>query len=131
MNTSLLKIRRIPPVAPVAPVGENDEGKSSKITGGNQNTGGITSSDTKIPPANNDPFHAQITSDIDNTGGTGGTGGIMQKKGYHCHYCNFSNPIEEDLVRHSINAHPGKVAQPDESILKLDEEKESEEEEVK
>ena len=121
MNTTLLKIRRIPPVAPVAPVNENDEGNTGKNTGGIQNTGGNASNDTKIPPVDNDPFHAQITGDIDKTGGTGGTGGIVQKKGYHCHYCNFSNPIEEDLVKHSINAHPGKVAQPDESITKLEE----------
>lgn len=120
MNTALLKIRRIPPVPPVAPANENDEGNTGKNTGGIQNTGGNTSSDTKIPPVDNDQSHAQITSDIDKTGGTGGTGGIVQKI-YHCHYCNFSNLIEEDLVKHSINTHPGKVAQPDESITKLEE----------
>ena len=126
MNTVILKIRRIPPVAPVAPVRANDEGNIGKNTGGIEITGGNASNDTKIPPVNNDQSHAQIASDIDKTGGTGGTGGIVQKI-YQCHYCNFSYPIERDLIKHSINAHPGKVAQPDESILKLEMEKEKEE----
>ena len=124
MNTAILKIRRIPPVAPVSPVIENDKGKTSKNTGGIEITGAIASNDTNIPPVKNDQSHAQTTNEIDHTGDTGDTGGILQKL-YHCHYCNFSHPIEWDLVKHSLNAHPNKIAQPDESILKLqDKEKE-------
>ena len=43
---------------------------------------------------------------------------------YSCHYCDYTSSKESELIRHSLNAHPGKVAQPDESITKLEEEKE-------
>jgi hypothetical protein len=40
---------------------------------------------------------------------------------YSCHYCDYTSNKESELIRHSINTHPGKVAQPDESITKLEE----------
>ena len=36
-----------------------------------------------------------------------------------CHYCNYSHNNEKDVERHSIISHPGKIARPDDSILKL------------
>ena len=43
---------------------------------------------------------------------------------YSCHYCDYISNKESELIRHSINAHPNKIAQPDESIRKLEEERE-------
>jgi hypothetical protein len=40
---------------------------------------------------------------------------------YSCHYCDYISNKESELIRHSINIHPNKIAQPDESILKLEE----------
>jgi hypothetical protein len=40
---------------------------------------------------------------------------------YSCHYCDYTSNTESELIRHSINSHSGKVAQPDESITKLEE----------
>ena len=43
---------------------------------------------------------------------------------YSCHYCDYTSNRESELIRHSLNAHPNKIAQPDESILKLEKERE-------
>jgi len=42
---------------------------------------------------------------------------------YSCHYCDYTSNKENELIRHSLNAHPNKIAQPDESILKLEKER--------
>ena len=114
MNTTLIKIRKVSPVSPVSPVRANDEGNEVEITGDN------TSSETKVSPVKIDQFSAQTPSEIGPTGDTGDTGGNLGKL-LTCHYCNYTSNKESELIRHSINTHPGKVAQPDESILKLEE----------
>jgi hypothetical protein len=43
---------------------------------------------------------------------------------YSCYYCDYTSNKESDLIRHSINSHPGKIVQPDESIIKLEKERE-------
>jgi hypothetical protein len=57
---------------------------------------------------------ASHVSQIDDTGGS-------SSSLYSCYYCDYTSNKEGELIRHSINAHPGKVAQPDESITKLEE----------
>jgi hypothetical protein len=67
-----------------------------------------------------DQFSAQTPSEIGPTGDTGDTGGNLGKL-LTCHYCDYTSNKESELIRHSINTHAGKVAQPDESITKLEE----------
>lgn len=45
---------------------------------------------------------------------------IFYKEKYTCHYCNSASNNENELINHNINSHPNKIAQPDESPLKLD-----------
>ena len=51
---------------------------------------------------------------------------VLESPIYSCHYCNYTSNTESELIRHSINIHPGKVAQPDASITKLEAGKEEE-----
>ncbi|HEX6645729.1 MAG TPA: hypothetical protein VF047_00965 [Nitrososphaeraceae archaeon] len=36
-----------------------------------------------------------------------------------CHHCNYKGKSENEVLRHSVNAHPGKPARPDPSLLEL------------
>jgi hypothetical protein len=121
MNTAIIKIRKISPFTPVSPANKNDEGNNRDFTGDIENTVDNYSSDNKISPVDNDKSYAQIISDIDKTGVTGDTGDNMQKI-ISCHYCNCKFNSEKELLAHSINTHPGKPAQPDETITRLENE---------
>ena len=132
MNSAIIKVRRIAPVAPVAPVSENDEGNEPENTGGIFKTGSITSSESTIPPADKTQNHAQITSDIDQTGGTGGIfrsnlgieeSNNVQVQPCKCYYCpaEFGNP--EYHRKHSLNKHPKEPAQPDLDMIRTMQEK--------
>jgi hypothetical protein len=124
-NTAIIKIRKVSPLSPLSPSNQNDEGNEVENGGDINFDNPNTSVKNKIPPSSNSSIYAQITSDIDKSGGNGVNGGILQTK-YTCHYCDYTGNRKSELIRHSINSHPGKVAQPDESITKL--EKGSEEE---
>ena len=134
LNTTLIKIRKRPPTSPTPPTSQNDEGNEDK------NAGDVLSErDDKISniskrsPALIDHNHAQITGDIDSAGDAGDAGDDFRNNRetpssslelFSCHYCDLKYQDEDALIKHSINAHPGKVAQPHESIIKLQKEKE-------
>jgi hypothetical protein len=142
LNTAIIKIRKIPPIPPVSPVSKNDEGSEGKNTGDNEKTGDNTSNDNRIPPVTKDQNHAQNTNNIDKNGGIGDTGGIFkslskvealdkkntsnksefikqqqQQQSYKCYYCDDEFSTEQEHLRHSINLHPGKIAQPQDRRL--------------
>jgi len=143
LNTAIIKIRKIPPIPPVSPVSKNDEENEGNNTGDNENTGDNISNDNKIPPVTKDQNHAQNTNDIDKNGGIGDTGGIFkslskvealdkkkisdksefikqhqqQQSSYKCYYCDEEFSTEQEHLRHSINLHPGKIAQPQDKGL--------------
>ena len=48
----------------------------------------------------------------------------------HCHYCGYTGSSEKEIERHSINAHPGKPARPDPTLLELTKEKKEKEGEL-
>ena len=79
-NTTLIKIRTIPPLAPLAPLYENDEGNSTKIVEVFENSGGIDNKEPEIPPPETVSNDVQITSDIANSGGSGGSGANYAKR---------------------------------------------------
>ena len=90
-----------------------------------------------IPPVINDQNHAQNSNDIDKNGGIGDTGGIFkslsnvaaldklkssitqhqQHQSYKCYYCDEEFSTEPEHLKHSINLHPGKIAQPQDKRL--------------
>ena len=143
LNTAIIKIRKIPPIPPVSPVSKNDEENEGNNTGDNENTGDNISNDNKIPPVTKDQNHAQNTNDIDKNGGIGDTGDIFkslsivgpldkkkisdksesinqyqqQQSSYKCYYCDEEFSTEQEHLRHSINLHPGKIAQPQDKGL--------------
>jgi hypothetical protein len=118
-NTTLIKIRKISPLPPLSPLSENDEGNDGEIGGGIISENPNTSTETKIPPPENKENHTQITSDNDNSGASGASGGILHKE-IQCHYCNYKGKSENEVISHSVNAHPKKPALPDETITSLD-----------
>lgn len=118
-NTTLIKIRKVSPLPPLSPLSEIDEGNEDENSGGIISENPNTSTQTKIPPLENQEICAQITSDIANSGGSGDSGGILQTL-VGCHYCNCKFNSEKDLLAHSLNTHPGKPAQPDETITRLE-----------
>ena len=69
LNTSILKVRKISPASPESPEVENSCSNLDKIAGGIAGTGDIISPDHKVSPVQNDINRAQITSDIDDSGG--------------------------------------------------------------
>jgi hypothetical protein len=77
VNTSSIKIRKIPPVSPVSPVGQNHEGNHYNTTGDILNTGDIVSPITEIPPVKNSENRAQNP----NIGDTGDIGDIFSTEG--------------------------------------------------
>jgi hypothetical protein len=77
VNTSSIKIRKIPLVSPVSPVGQNHEGNHHNTTGDILNTGDIVSPITEIPPVKNSENPAQNP----NIGDTGGIGDIFSTEG--------------------------------------------------
>ncbi|MGD1838998.1 MAG: hypothetical protein ACPKPY_13195 [Nitrososphaeraceae archaeon] len=36
-----------------------------------------------------------------------------------CHYCDFESVKEEEYIKHSVNLHKGKPAQPDRKLIEL------------
>ncbi len=47
-----------------------------------------------------------------------------------CHYCNYQGKSENQVLVHSINAHPGKPARPDPNLLDLMQKKDKKEKEI-
>ena len=140
LNTAIIKIRKISPIPPISPVSKNDEGNECKNTGSIEKIGDNTSNDNKISPVTEDQNHAQNTNNIDKNGGIGDTGDIFkslskvgpldkkkisdkseffgqQQQSYKCYYCDDEFSTEQEHLKHSINLHPSKIAQPQDKRL--------------
>ena len=53
-------------------------------------------------------------------GNSGHSSSLSSKEdSIQCHYCNFKSNKESEVERHSVISHPGKIARPDPSLLKL------------
>jgi hypothetical protein len=141
LNTAIIKILKIPPIPPISPVSKNDEGNEGKNIRDIEKIGDNTSSDNKISPVIENQNHTQNTSNIDKNGGIGDTGGIckslpqvtridkknisdksesitqQQQQSCKCYYCDAKFSTEQEHLRHSINVHPGKIAQPQDKYL--------------
>ena len=127
LNTTLVKIRKRPPASPASPTPENDGGNEGKSVEDLLSDKGEISNISKRPPAPINRIRAQIIREIDSAGDAGDTGDDFRKyrensslSFFFCHYCDLKYQDESALINHSINSHPGEIAQPDESILKLD-----------
>jgi hypothetical protein len=102
------------------------------LTGEKLDNRDVISSEITRSPVNYNQFCAQISCEASNTGDVGATGDLFiknsavenEKSSIPCHYCNFTNNNENEVLRHSINVHPGKPARPDTSLLELMKEKE-------
>ncbi|HSF49642.1 MAG TPA: primase alpha helix C-terminal domain-containing protein, partial [Nitrososphaeraceae archaeon] len=130
-NTTIVKIRKRSPPAPLAPLNENDEGNVGDSGGDHLNGAVEVSTETITSPLGDNQSRAQITS-YKSESGAGGAGGDVfrsfkddMKKNFlfQCHYCDSKFSSEKDLLKHSINIHPGKPAQPDKTITRLEKEK--------
>ena len=127
MNTAIVKLKKRSPVSPVSPVSQNEGEESDTLTGDVLDNADHISNETMRSPGNDDQFCTQITSETSNTGDVGATGDLFiknssvenEKSSIPCHYCNFTNNNENEVLRHSINVHPGKPARPDTSLLEL------------
>jgi hypothetical protein len=131
VNTSYIKICKMPPKPPIPPIEQNHEGNSPKADGGISSTGGIMSPVDKMPPTKNDQNDAQKSD----TGGNGDIGGIFptskvdvgvqlhevdtnttaspQSFLFKCYHCdNFQTNSEGDYERHVILNHPRKPCYP-------------------
>jgi hypothetical protein len=97
------------------------ENVSSKLVSENDNNDSKDSKFIEDTSANNGYYshNASQASHVSQINDTVGSSTL-----YSCHYCDYTSNKESELIRHSINAHPGKVAQPDESITKLEKGKE-------
>ena len=140
LNTAIIKIRKISPIPPISPVSKNDEGNEGKNIRDIEKVGDNTSNDNKISPVTEDQNHDQISSDIDKNGGIGDTGDIFkslskvgpldkkkisdksesitrQQQSYKCYYCDDEFSTEQEHLKHSVNLHPSKIAQPQDKRL--------------
>jgi hypothetical protein len=59
INTSTIRIEKIPPVSPIPPVSEDHEENQAKNAEGISSVGGIISAVNKMPPVQNTEKHAQ------------------------------------------------------------------------
>jgi hypothetical protein len=97
---------------------EEKENVSSKLVSDDDNN---NSKDNKLIENTiaNNSYYSHNASHVSHVSQINDTFGSSML--YSCHYCDYTSNKESELIRHSINTHPGKVAQPDESITKLEE----------
>jgi hypothetical protein len=135
INTSYIKMWKIPPICPIPPIDQNYEENSQKTAGDISRVGDIESPAGEIPPVEYDLNHAQKSA----IGGTGDFGDILltsteddtrlaenikniaatkQQSRFECYYCKvFHTNIKEDYERHVISDHPGKLCYPSRADL--------------
>lgn len=143
MNTAIIKIRKISLISPVSPVSRNcEDGNEGSNTGDFAEIEGNISNDKKISPIIKDQYYAENFPNIDKNSDIGNSRGIFKslskvkvvdkkkmsdklqsimlqkpEQSYKCYYCNDEFSTQEEHLRHSINLHPGKVAQPEDKQL--------------
>jgi hypothetical protein len=108
----LITICKVPSVASMpSKTDKSSTNQSQKIDG----TENIDKVPSKVPSTNTSENQAQNPS-LDSIDSIDGTLQTLLP----CHYCNYKFNSEKELLVHSLNTHPVKPAQPDETITRLE-----------
>jgi hypothetical protein len=143
INNAIIKIRKISPIPPISPVTRNEEGDKGRNTGDIAKTEHNISPDIMLTPIIKGQKYAQNflqtkknlvsnkSPDIFKSLKTGEAEKMRipdktksetlilqkQQKSYKCYYCDAEFSTEQEHLKHSVNSHKGKPAQPEDKRL--------------
>jgi hypothetical protein len=105
-NSTIVKIRKRSPPSPLSPLDENYGRNGIDNSGDHLNGRDQTSTETMRPPLEHSHTNTQNDSDLIKSGDGGDSGDVYRKLSFTCHYCSYEAKSENEILSHSVNAHP-------------------------